>query len=170
VFGLVITIPRKCEKTALDNILRIRARFRLDLPIEVWELGEEISLETRKRLHQLKGVIFKDVGDFTADVERWRGFQIKAFAARHTSFDEFLLAAPTFRFWQNPLKVLSDEGYKRTGTFFFRDLKRWRFHGSSDADKLRSIDFFNGRKTWLRSFAAHQAPVLSPRMGLHVHG
>ena len=45
MFGFVIPVPRKYERIALDNITRIRRRFRLEHPIEIWEVGEEIGPE-----------------------------------------------------------------------------------------------------------------------------
>jgi Mannosyltransferase putative len=164
LFGFVIPVPRKYERIALDNIRRIRGRFGLDHPIEIWELGEEIESETRMDLQSVKGVVFKNVGDLAEDIEHWRGFQVKAFAARHTTFDEFVLCDADIRFWQNPLKVLSDQGYLDTGTFFFRDLERWRFHalGTSGVDKFRNLEFFNGRKRWLRSLLPTKPSYFPP--------
>jgi hypothetical protein len=54
---------------------------------------------------------------------------------------------------QNPLKVVSKAGYQRTGAFFFRDLRKWRFQklSMSSDDKFHNLRFFEGRKKWLKS-------------------
>lgn len=50
MFGVIVPVPRKYERIALENLRRLRERFRIECPIEVWEVGEEISPSTREDL------------------------------------------------------------------------------------------------------------------------
>ena len=51
------------------------------------------------------------------------------------------------------------DGYKETGSFFFRDLKKWKFSRLGNSKiKFHSIEFLERRKAWIRSLM----PVASP--------
>lgn len=49
------------------------------LPIEIWEIGQEISENLRENYAKISQLSFKKVGDYTQNPNYWKGFQIKAF-------------------------------------------------------------------------------------------
>ena len=85
--GIIIAVPKKYEKTCLLNVQNLRALNCL-LPIEIWEIGEEISKETRVELKKIENVFFKNVNDFCNDSNHWKGFQVKAFILKLSTFKE----------------------------------------------------------------------------------
>lgn len=151
--GLVVAIPRNYENIALKNLEILRKVFKVKLPIEVWEVGKEISSEIRELLKKLGGIVFKNVEDYSSVPNKWKGWQIKAFAAQYCHFDEFILFDADVFFYQNPVLLFSSEGYKKTGTFFFRDLNTWKFHDLVDGsnENFTSLSYFTKRKEWIRS-------------------
>lgn len=163
--GFILSVPQKYETLALRNVLRLRNRFHLDHPIEIWEAGREISDAVRAQFAAVKGVEFRNVADVGEDPEAWRGFQIKALMCRHTRFEEFVLVDADATFLQSPAKIWNDEGYRQTGSFFFRDLTRWKFHDlreGPDAGKFHSAAFVRDRGAWLRGLVP-QPPAFFPK-------
>jgi len=150
--GIVIPIFDKYESIALANLQRIRTDFRVDLPLEVWEAGREISDGCRADLGRLGNITFRNVADHVGGWQDWRGYHIKAFAAKFTQFDEFLLCDADLTFVRDPTIIFSNLRYRRTGTFFFRDFHYWKFEklSADSTDKLTSLTFFLGRREWLR--------------------
>ncbi len=149
--GIVVPVATRYETIALRNLKRLRHLYGIDLPIEIWEVENEISPERRGEFSQLGSVTYRNVRDHSTVTGHWKGVQVKAFAARHTSFEEFLLCDADVTFLRNPLVVLGDRGYKDTGSYFFRDLAAWKFKGlsPSSADKFSSLPFFSARRAWI---------------------
>ena len=48
--GIAIPVPQRYEKMTLVNIFNLRNTFQFQDPIEIWEVGEELSLEARNLL------------------------------------------------------------------------------------------------------------------------
>jgi hypothetical protein len=164
MFGIVIPVPRKYESIALDNVRRLRGRFGLECPIEIWEVGEEVGSETRRALESIGGVRFRNALEYPIDPSHWKGFQVKAFAASRNGFDEFLLCDADVRFLQDPSKILRGRSYRETGTYFFRDLAKWKFRDIRPGveDHFRSLEYFSGRRDWLRGLLPKE-PSFFPR-------
>ncbi len=170
--GFVISIPQKYEEQAIKCIKRLRTKFKLNNPIEIWETGSEISQKAREELSTINNIIFRNVLEFTQNLEQWRGYQIKAFAALNTSFREFILCDADIMFCQNPLIILEDERYKKTGTYFFRDLM-WRFKSDKSESYIKCQTWLNSLfpsppsyfpKEWLHFFAENNSNII--RKGL----
>ena len=142
MLGFVICVPQKYEEQAIKCIQRLRSKFQLENPVEIWEAGLEITDDSRKELQNLGNIIFRNVSEYTDNLNHWMGYQIKAFAAYHTSFEEFVLCDSDIMFCQNPLIILNDENYKKTGAYFFRDLY-WKFKSNNSKHYLSC-------KAWLR--------------------
>jgi hypothetical protein len=149
--GLVIPVAARYEAIALRNLKRLRRLYRVELPVEIWEVEKEITVERRREFSQLGGVTYRNVKDHSSEPGHWKGVQVKAFAARYTSFDEFLLCDADVTFLRNPLRVFQDKRYMSTGAFFFRDLSAWKFKdlGPSETNKFSSRSFFSSRQSWL---------------------
>jgi hypothetical protein len=150
--GIVIACPKVYELICLENIILLRTTYNCNLPIEIWEIGNEITEITKNKMG-LFNVIFKNVNDYSSKPSHWKGFQVKAIALYNSCFDEAILCDADVTFYNNPEIIFSDVNYIRTGTYFFRDLDQWVFHNLTHdtQDKFRSIDFFTKRKMFIRN-------------------
>ncbi len=156
--GIVITVPKKYEEITLLNIQGIR-KMGCQLPIELWEIGKEISEKTKNEFSNIEGITFKNVEDYSDNPQHWKGFQVKVFAFFYSSFQEVFLCDADVLLHQNPTTLFEDEHYIETGTYFFRDLEKWQFSKLRNpltqfyrliiANKFESVSFFKKRKDWL---------------------
>jgi hypothetical protein len=152
--GLIIPCPNKYEKFCLENIFKL-IKYGCNLPIEIWEIGNEISPNFRKLFQNIKNITFKNVNDYCDNPNHWRGFQVKAFAIYHTSFDEFILCDADVTFYGNPEFLFQDQNYIRTGAYFFKDLDSWKFYNLSyniteAQNKFSSLDFYEKRRNFIK--------------------
>lgn len=132
--GIIIPILEKYEELLICNLYILRTNYNCTIPIELWQIGQEISISMQQKLESLKDQLnlsFKNVSDYTDDPEHWRGWQIKAFIVKHTTFDEIILCDCDSVFLQNPEVVFDDEHYISTGTYFFKD---WMKHEPNNWD------------------------------------
>jgi hypothetical protein len=132
--GIIIPILEKYEMLLLANIDILRNSLHCKLPLELWQIGNEISEYMQEQLNILKdkfNITFKNAMDYTDNPEHWRGWQIKAFILKHTMFDEVVICDCDSVFLQNPEIIFNDKNYKSTGTFFFKD---WLFHQPKNID------------------------------------
>jgi len=162
--GLAIGLPAKYENVTLENLARLSTRFGFREPVEIWEAGNEVSPDARHRLEGLGNVTIRNVAEISADVEDWKGFQIKGFICRHSKFDELILADADVIFFQSPETIWKDRGYRATGTYFFRDRAQWKFHDlrSSDDDKFQSEEFFEARRKWILDLMPEKSRFFPP--------
>jgi len=159
--GIAIAVPKKYEQTTLLNVQRLRVGLNCHLPIEIWEVGKEISPATRQKLKNIENLTFRDVGEVTNDPGHWKGYQVKAFLLKHTVFREVMICDADVVLHQNPEILFGDEKYKQNGAYFFRDLEKWQFSELTNPreqrrqlffyNKFRSARFFRRRKEWLTS-------------------
>ena len=153
--GIIIACPAKYETICLENIARLRNILFCQLPVEIWEIGQEISSFTREKMGKFENISFQNVEKYCANPQHWKGFQVKVFAlCKNRTFDEILLCDADVTFYKNPEILFSDEGYVKTGAFFFKDLDVWQFRNlhSPSESKFTSLDFFNMRKQWIRKW------------------
>jgi hypothetical protein len=132
--GIIIPILEKYEEMLFFNLFLLRNHLGCQLPIELWQIGQEISDSMKQQLENVKNTInisFKYVNDYTDQPEFWKGWQIKAFILKHTSFDEVILCDCDIYFLQNPEIIFKDPGYIKTGTYFFKD---WLKHNPGNVD------------------------------------
>ncbi len=156
--GLIFAVPRKYESTCLINIKKLREQG-CDLPIEIWEIGEEISSSQRALFEKVENVVFKNVENYIDNPNHWKGFQVKAFILKHTDFEEVMLCDADVIIYQNPNLLFENEHYLNTGTCFFKDLDKWKFSKLHNPiiqfknrffyNKFTSASFFRKRKKWL---------------------
>lgn len=166
--GIVIAIPKKYESICLSNVQNLR-RLKCILPIEIWEVGREITPATRKALANIEDLTFRNVDDYCDNGRHWRGYQIKVFSLFHTSFSEVLLCDADVIIHQNPELLFDDENYNKTGTYFFKDLEKWQFSELNNKrvqrrqklfyNKFTSASFYLKRKTWLTSLLPAKSPL-----------
>jgi hypothetical protein len=125
--GIVIPAFEMYEKLLITNINFLRNNLQCHLPIELWQIGQEISDEAQAALESKKtqwNLTFKNVKDYTDRPEHWQGYQIKGFVMKYTEFDEAILCDCDGIFLQNPEMIFEDPEYIRTGTFFLKDYLR----------------------------------------------
>ena len=154
--GIIIAAIEHYERLLIYNIHTLRTQLACNLPIELWQIGQEISDMARAALESRKeewNLTFKDVRNFTNDPEHWRGYQIKAFILKHTTFDEVILCDCDSLFLQNPEMLFDDPGYKSTGTFFFRDYLK---------HKPKSEEEEDARIQWFQKLMPRPSPYLPP--------
>lgn len=166
--GIVIAVPQQYEEMCLKNILTIR-KFNCMLPIEIWEVGEEISPNTREKYRDIENLTFKNVNDYCSNGAHWKGFQIKAFIVYHSSFNEIMLCDSDTVFYQNPEILFQDENYLIKGAYFFRDLEKWKFSRLTNIleqlrqkisyKKFHNVSFFLARKAWLTRLLPSQSAL-----------
>lgn len=157
--GIVIAVPKKYQDITFQNIFLLRSNQCM-LPIELWEIGNEVDDSYRSMYLAFGNVTTKNVADYTNNPDHWRGFQVKAFVLKHTSFQEPILCDADMLFHQNPERIYDSPEYKQTGTYFFRDLPCWQFKDLCQSDdKFKSIEFFNKRKQWIRSLLPTKSPL-----------
>ena len=152
--GLVIACPKKYEKFCLKNLYELK-KMGCNLPIEIWEIGEEISPNYRKLFKNIPNIIFKNVNDYCDNPSYWKGFQVKVFALYHTDFDEFILCDADVTFYSNPEILFEDKYYLLTGAYFFKDLDNWRFRNLShniteEMNKFSSLPFYEKRRSFIK--------------------
>lgn len=166
--GIVIAVPKKYEALCISNIQNIR-KLGCRLPIEIWEIGKEISDDARSVIAKFDNVTFRNVEDFCDNAAHWKGFQIKAFVFYHTRFSEVLLCDGDVIVHQNPELLFADAQYLAQGAYFFRDLEKWQFSKLTNrwtqfrqrfgGKKFKSATFFNKRKAWLLSLIPQQTEL-----------
>ena len=150
--GFIIAVPQKYQHICYQNILKIRFQFQNNLPIEIWQIGQEISHQYMHLLSKIPNIFFKYINSYTANPNHWKGFQIKAFILKYTEIKEPILCDADILFHQNPAIIYEDENYLEYGTYFFRDLECWKFFNlHKNSNKFQSIDFFNHRKLFIKS-------------------
>jgi alpha-N-acetylglucosamine transferase len=165
--GIIIAVPRKYEAICLLNVQQMRD-MNCMLPIEIWEIGEEITKTTRESFTKIPFLYFKNVNDHCENSKHWKGFQVKAFVLNHTRFEEVLLCDADVVVHQNPCALFDDPNYLETGTYFFKDLDKWQFSKLTDRwtqfrqrlvyKKFTSSVFYLGRRSWLRSLLPNRSP------------
>ena len=148
--GIIIPCPAKYQLICLNNIKMLREQLNCQLPIEIWEIGDEVTDNVRTIMIQ-KNCTFENVNNYAdVDPKHWQGFQVKAFVLYYTKFDEVILCDADVTFFKNPEIIYQDENYINTGTYFFRDLDQWKFHDLQHSNnKFSSIAFYNNRKNFI---------------------
>ena len=134
VKGIIIPILEKYEELLMCNLYILRNELKCKLPIELWQIGKEISDTMQEKLCALEDsfqLSFKNVCDYTDNPEHWKGWQIKAFIVKHTEIDEPILCDCDSVFLVNPEIIYNDSNYIQTGTFFFKD---WIKHEPNNYD------------------------------------
>lgn len=143
--GIIIPAIEKYEILLYSNIYYLREIFNCNLPIEIWQIGHEISNNMKKTLETNQNkwnITFKNVNDYTDNPEHWRGYQIKAFVLKYTDFDEIILCDCDSVFLISPEIIFEDPNYISTGTFFFKDYLR-HTPKNNEEEQNRKIWFKN---------------------------
>ena len=152
--GIIIAVMERYEHMLLHNIQNLRNIINCNIPIELWQIDQEISDKAQSILESKQvewNLSFQNVKDYTNNPEHWRGYQIKAFILKHTTFDEAILCDCDSVFLQNPELMFEDPNYIKTGTFFFKDFLK---------HTPKSVEEETARKKWFRRLMPFPSPYL----------
>ena len=136
--GLIIPIMEKYEGVLIENIENLYNHLHFSLPIELWQIGNEIREQATQKIQQLQlkhPIYFKNVQDYTQEDAHWKGYQIKAFVLKHTQLDEIILCDCDIVFGINPEIIFNDPHYIETGSFFFKD---YLYHYPKDKTEVNN--------------------------------
>jgi len=133
--GIVICAGDGHFGFAISTIDTLRNIIETDLPIEVFYNGEDdLSVENRKKFKEYKDVYVSDVTKyFEEEPLKIGGWAIKPFSILASRFEEVILMDADAMYIRDPVILFDDEGYKETGTVFFRD--RTLFPGPHEGSK-----------------------------------
>jgi len=124
--GIVISTGDRHYNLVRSSIDIFRNVLNCTLPVEVFYIGEkDLSEERRKTLSELPDVYVSDLTHyFDNDIVKIGGWAAKPFALLASRFDETILMDADAAYIRNPSILFEDEGYKETGTLYFRDRTR----------------------------------------------
>ena len=158
--GLTIPLPEKYQEITYKNISILRNYFHYNDPIEIWEVGDELSESTRNKLSTLPNVHFKNTTTYDDRINHWRGFQVKGLVAKYTQFDDYIHCDGDVTFFQNPTVIYDSKQYKETGSFIFLDFQAWVFHNlhENGEDKSSSLSYYLARREYIRKLLPVESP------------
>lgn len=152
--GIAIAILEKYANLLIDNIDNLYNRLGVTIPMELWQVGKEISQDTLHRIQVLNmsigKIAFKNVEDYTKHPEHFKGWQIKAFMLKYTNFDEVIISDCDVVYGMNPEVIFKDEGYIKTGTYFFRD---YQYHYPKNINEIMQ------RKKFIRRYLPEKKSI-----------
>lgn len=175
--GLATSIPERYLDYSLFNLKRIYSELGCSLPIEIWEVGNELSNSSKDKINSITDqIIWRNVSEISSNLDHWKGFQVKGLIVANSSFNELIFFDADGIFHQEPSTLFDQEGYKKTGLYLFRDLERWVFkfnwfdrlvyrlnlRNAFKGNKFHNCAFFLERQAWLRRCLNHQKPEAFP--------
>ena len=121
--GIVICAGDGHFGFAISTVDALRNIIESDLPIEIFYNGEEdLSVQNRKKFQEYKNVYVSDIRKYFDDEPlQIGGWAIKPFSVLASRFKEVILMDADAMYIKDPAILFEDEGYKETGTLFFRD-------------------------------------------------
>jgi len=146
--GIVICTGDKYFKYVHSTINSLRSILHCQLPIEITYLGDnDLSSNHRKLLEEeFDNIYFNDISNtFKNSIVGIEGWAIKPFALLASRFEEIIMLDADVTYLRNPEELFEEEGYRKTGTFFFKD-------------RTLNQGNHNGAK-WLKSWMIDPLPV-----------
>jgi hypothetical protein len=173
--GIAIPAPAKYIDQILKNIYNLRINIRYTDPIEIWEVGEELTSEMRMVLSLFPNVTFKNTTDFDDRIEHWRGFQAKAPVIKYSKLNDIIMCDADVVLFQDPSIIQKSSGYNETGSFLFLDfpyfyynLPSKRVKDQTSIEKFNSHDYYDKRKSFVRSIIP-KPPSFFPSEWKHLY-
>ena len=165
--GIAIPSPEKYKEYIVQNIFNLTINLDYKDPIEIWEVGEELSSESRSILSVFSNVVFKNTTDFDDRIEHWRGFQAKAPVLKYSKLNHIIICDADVTILKNPSIIQASEEYAKTGSYMFRDLELWKFNLSltnfninnqneNYTDKFTSFYYYDIRKKFVMSLVPNK--------------
>jgi len=161
--ALAIPTPLCYAKYFLKNIEYLRNEIKTPIPIEIWEVGDELNNEIRDRLSLFPNITFKNTLEFDDRITHWRGFQAKAPVLKFSKATDIIICDADVTIFQDPLIIQNSKPYIDTGSYMFRDFQHWYWNlpkerNSNPPSNFESHDYYDRRKNFVKSIA----PVLTP--------
>lgn len=167
--GIVVTCNDKYATWLIPSIYHLRYQLHCELPIEVWHAGSELSEETKAKLELFNDVCVKDLmKKRDGREEDYWDWHIKPLAMEASYFDEVLLMDADVFFLQDPEILFKSREYKKTGTYFFRDRKKYYFPAGFWPIKRKSVyhaftvDFFLDQRAYILERVPRPSPYIPP--------
>jgi hypothetical protein len=148
--GIVVSMnDAYAERYFIGSLHHLREELKCTLPIEIWHDGDELSERVIEKLTQFSSVTVCDFQKvFQGFYGSLRGWHSKPFMLKCTRFDEVCLMDADLYFFDDPEQMFSNEGYLKTGAYFFRD----RLYCFPQQHELFSIEKFLKRREMFQSF------------------
>ena len=158
--GIAIPVPQRYEQMALRNVYVLRTQHQYQEPIEIWEVGEELSTEARNAFASIPNITFKNTLTYDDRIDHWRGYQVKGLVTKHSSFDDYIFCDADVTLLQNPSLIQNSFDYKITGSFMFRDFPFWQFHDLKETseEKWQDLRYYRGRQAFIKKLLPQKSP------------
>jgi hypothetical protein len=173
--GIAIPAPARYIDQLLKNIYNLRVNIRYTDPIEIWEVGEELTSEMRMVLSLFPNITFKNTTDYDDRVEYWRGFQAKAPVIKYSKLNDIILCDGDAVLFQDPSIIQKSNKYIESGSFLFLDFPYFYFDlpsekhkDQSSITKFNSHDYYDKRKSFVRSIIP-KPPSFFPSEWKHLY-
>jgi len=121
--GIVICTNDNNFKYTLSTIDILRNIINTNIPIEIFYNGEDdLSEKYKNEFLEYSDVYISDISKyFDNDILNINELSIKPFAILASRFKEVILINSDIIYIRDPYILFEEEGYKKTGTIFFRD-------------------------------------------------
>lgn len=172
--GIAIPAPHRYYKNLIQNINILRNRIRYTDPIEIWEIGDELTPEMRQELSLFPNIILKNTLEFDDRIEHWRGFQAKAPVIKHSKLNDIIICDADVTLLDDPSIIQKNNSYIETGSYIFRDVTYYYFDLPSEKlnqpniSKFNSHDYYDKRRSFVRSISPNKS-VYFPQEWDHLY-
>jgi hypothetical protein len=155
--GIAIPAPSRYYDYFLKSIYNLRVNIGYMDPIEIWEIGDELTNEMRDRLALFPNIVFKNTTDYDDRIEHWRGFQAKAPVIKHSKLNDIIICDADVTLFQDPSVIQKSAAYIETGSFMFLDFPYYYFdlprekHGDQiHISKFNSHTYYDKRRSFVK--------------------
>ncbi len=162
--GIITACNDHYMKYLVPNLKFLREEVKCNLPIEIWHAGNELSDHNKKLLLTIDNTTIHDLSNYYTEEEVLdsRGWQIKAYILKTTSFEEVILMDADVFLLQDPSILLNDENYLQTGNYFFRDIFLSEDNPLFNKFKLQKSD--NEIKEWFKKIINTPSQFIIPEV------
>ena len=169
VSGIAIPAPERYYDYFLKSIYNLRVNIGYMDPIEIWEIGDELTNEMRDKLSLFPNIVFKNTTDYDDRIEHWRGFQAKAPVIKHSKLNDIIICDADVTLFQDPSIIQKSAEYIETGSFMFLDFPYYYFdlpiekHSDQiNISKFNSHDYYDKRRSFVRKICPDPPTTLAP--------
>ena len=173
--GIAIPAPHRYYEYFIQNIYNLRLNIKYTDPIEIWEVGDELTNEMREVLSLFPNIIFKNTTEFDDRIQHWRGFQAKAPVIKYSKLNDIIICDADVTILEDPKKIQNNNSYIETGSYifldfpyFYFDLPSERLPDQTNISKFNSHDYYDKRKSFVRSIIPNLS-LLFPQEWTHLY-
>ena len=176
--GIAISAPHKYYEYLIKNVHHLRSNIKYMDPIEIWEVGDELTSEMRESLSLFPNIILKNTTEFDDRIQHWRGYQSKAAVIKFSKLNDIIISDADVVIFQDPSIIQKDNLYIETGSYLFRDYPYWVFNlpperlsdqtNMTAISKFTSHNYYDGRRSFIKSLLPNISPFF-PQEWLHLY-